>query len=327
VLKEVELVYNDDVLTRALILHGLNKEELTFIDTNTDVVFEFDRAGQSYILKLIHSSQATFEQVGGEIDWISYLAKDGLSVSQPIPSQNGNFAERVVAGSTHFTVVVYEKARGVLVRYEDDEYNSDLYEKCGRFVGRMHALAKTYRPSTPACKRPQWHELMTKEHFCVAPGIIYDKKQSLIAHLQTLPQDRNSFGLTHGDFHAYNFLVSDDGITLFDFAECQHSWFAYEIASILYHVLDLPYEGPHYDRFGRFFVKHFMQSYKQENRLDTSWEKEMSGFLRLREILIYAYLDSNWDWKSKPDFANWMEACRHRIENDQPIANIDFNFS
>jgi len=327
VLKEVARAYNDAVLAQALVLHGLAREELTPINTNTDVVFEFDRAGRSYILKLVHSSQATFEQVGGEVDWVNYLAKHGLSVSRPVASGSGNLAERVEAGSTYFTVVVYEKARGVLVRYEDDEYNSALYRKCGRFVGRMHALAKTYTPSIPGWRRPLWFDLMTKEHFRVAPGIINDKKRTLVEHLQTLPRDRDAFGLTHGDFHAYNFLVYEGDITLFDFAECHHSWFAYEIASILYHVLDLPYKGPDYDRFGRFFAKHFMQAYKKENRLDTSWEKEMNGFLRLREILIYAYLDSNWDWKSEPDLVAWMEACRHRIENEQPIANVDFDFS
>jgi Ser/Thr protein kinase RdoA (MazF antagonist) len=325
-LKEVARAYSDVVLTQALVLHGLAKEELTSIDTNTDVVFEFDRDDRSYVLKLVHSSQATFEQVCGEVDWINYLAKHGLSVSQPVPSRSGNLAERVKAGSTHFTVMVYEKGRGVLVRYEDDEYNSVLYRRCGQFVGRMHALAKTYTPSSPGWRRPPWYELMTKEHFHVAPGIINHKKQSLIEHLHTLPRDRDGFGLTHGDFHAYNFLVNEDDITVFDFAECHYSWFAYEIATILYHVLDLPYEGPDYDRFGRFFIEHFMQAYKKENRLDTSWEKEMIGFLRLREILIYAYLDSNWDWRSNPGFVAWMEACRYRIENELPIANVDFDF-
>lgn len=325
-LKEVERAYNEAVLDQALALYGLVKEHLTLIETNTDVVFDFDQAGQSYILKLIHSSQATFEQVGGEVDWINYLAKHGMSVSQPVPSRGDNLAEKVEAGSTHFTVVLYTKAPGVLVRYEDDEYNSTLYQRCGRFAGRMHALAKTYTPSMPQWQRPIWSDLVIKEHFHVAPGAINDKKQALVEHLHTLPRDSDSFGLTHGDFHAYNFLVSDDGITVFDFAECNYSWFAYEIAVILYHVLDLPYEGPDYDRFGQFFVEHFMMAYKQENQLDRSWEKEMRGFLRLREILIYAYLDSNWDWRSDPGFAAWMEACRNRIINEQPIANVDFDF-
>ncbi len=326
-LKEVARDYNESVLTQALDLYELSKENLKPIETNTDVVFEFSRADRSYILKLIHSSQVTFEQVCGEVDWVNYLARHGMSVSQPVVSGSGNLAERVETGSTCFTAVVYEKARGRLVRYEDDEYNSALYQKCGQFVGRMHALAKTYEPLNSSWRRPLWYELMIKEHFHISPGIINDRKQSLIEHLRTLPQDRDCFGLTHGDFHAYNFLVSEDGITVFDFAECNYCWFGYEIASILYHVLDLPYEGPDYDRFGRFFVKHFMLAYKKENRLDPLWEQEMSGFLRLREILIYAYLDSNWDWRSDPSFVAWMEACRHRIENEQPIASVDFDFS
>jgi Ser/Thr protein kinase RdoA (MazF antagonist) len=326
VLKEVEQEYNDAVLSRALALHGLSPERLKLIDTNTDVVFEYARDGRSYILKLVHSSQVTFEQVCGEVDWIFYLAENGLSVSRPVPSKTGNLVEKIEADASYFSSVIYEKARGELVPYESDEYNSPLFRNCGKFVGRMHALSKDYTPSNPTWQRPLWHELMYKQHFHVAPGIISDKKTALIEHMKTLPRGRDSFGMTHGDFHAYNFLVHDGEITVFDFAECHYSWFAYEIASTLYHVLDLAYEGPDYDRFGQFFVDHFMAAYNRENRLDPSWAAEMDRFLRLREILIYAYLDSNWDWEDDRAGARWMDACRLRIANEQPIAKVRFDF-
>jgi Ser/Thr protein kinase RdoA (MazF antagonist) len=325
-LKEVAEAFSDEIRDEALALYGLDKDAVESIETNTDVVYEFHRGDQLFILKLVHSSQSTYDQVCGEIDWVRYLADNGLSVSRPVPSTTGAHTRRIDATNGHFTVVAYEKARGVLVRYEDNEYNSSLYQQCGRFVGRMHALAKEYEPRYPEWRRPLWQELMTKEHFRLDPGDINDKKQCLIEHLQTLPRSRDSFGLTHGDFHAYNFLVYEGDLTVFDFAECNYCWYAYELASILYHVLDLPYEGPNYDRFGQFFTDHFMQAYKEENQLDSAWAEQMNTFLRLREILIYAYLDSNWDWRSKPRFAAWMNACRDRILRERPIADVRFDF-
>jgi Ser/Thr protein kinase RdoA (MazF antagonist) len=118
--------------------------------------------------------------------------------------------------------------------------------------------------------------------------------------------------------------VHEGGIIVFDLSDCNYSWFAYELAVTLYHVLDLPYLGDAYDQFGAFFMQHFMQGYGQENRLDPAWAGEMNNFLRLREIHIYSYIDNNWDWAAYPEERGWMEACKHRIDNNLPIANLDF---
>ncbi len=322
-LKEIKAVYNDAVLTQAIEYHGLTKDQLTFIDSNTDVVHEYVRDGRAYILKLVHSSQVTQEFVRGEVDWVNYLASHGVSVARPVPSRNGNLLEVVEAESSYFTVVAYDKAPGVRVGYEQDVHNADLFQTCGQVVGQMHALAKTF---SPLYKRPDWRELGRKRRFPPELDFAYAKREQLVEHFQTLPQGRDAYGMIHGDFHAYNFLVHDEGITVFDFSECNYAWFAYEIAIVLYHVLDLPYLGGDYDGFGNFFIKHFLQAYKLENKLEPYWATEMDNFLRLREIDIYAYLYCNWDYAEYPGVADWMDACRYRIESDAPIARVDFSW-
>ena len=325
-LKKVAQVYNDAILTQAIEHYGLTKDQLTLIDSNTDVVHEYARADKTYILKLIHSSQATRELVCGEVDWVHHLADYGAPVSRPVLSGEGNLVEVVAAGSSYFTVVAYEKAPGGHVGYEQDEWNAELFQTCGRVVGQMHALAKTYTPSDPAYKRPNWRELVRKERYPPGLDAVYAKRQQLMEHVQTLPKGRDAYGLIHGDFHSYNFSVYDAGITVFDLSECNYAHFAYEIAIVLYHVLDLPYLGQDHDRFGRFFMEHFMPAYNRENRLDPYWETEMDNFLRLREISIYSYIHVNWDYETDQAVQDWMEACLYRIMNDQPIANIDWNF-
>lgn len=325
-LKEVAEVYDDVVLDQAIEHYGLARDQLTLIDSNTDVVYECRGGDTTIILKLIHSSQATREFVCGEVDWVNYLASHDVPVSRPVPSMNGELVEVAGTGSSHFTVVAYEKAAGIHVGYEENEWNADLFQTCGQVVGRMHALAKAYAPPSGATKRPEWHEMLKKRRYPPELDPVYAKSQQLTAHMHTLPRGPKACGMIHGDFHAYNFSVRDAGITVFDFAECTYSWFAHDLAIVVYHVVDLPYLGTDPDGFAGFFMQSFMPAYKRENHLDPIWETEMASFLRLREITTYAYLYSNWDYSDYPEVCEWMEACRYRIDNDIPIVSIDFSF-
>jgi len=326
-LRIVAEAYNEAIFTEAIHLFGLTKDQLTLIDSNTDIVYEFNLRDRAYILKLIHISQSTHNYVRGEVDWVNYLARHEIPVSSPVPSKNGNLVEVVEAESSYFTVVAYEKARGKHLGYEEDQTNSQLFQTCGWVVGRMHALAKGYTPSNPAYKRREWHEGVNREGSSPDLAIVYAIQNRLIEHLHTLPQDRDSYGLIHGDFHSYNFNVHDQGITVFDFTECNYSWFVYELGIVLYHVLDLPYLGGNYEGFGWFFMKHFMPAYNRENRLDPFWVGEMDTFLKLREITTYNYIYTNWDYQNYPGVRAWMEACRYRIEHDIPIVSLRYNFS
>lgn len=325
-LREVEAAYNDQVLARAVERYGLTPDHLVPIDSNTDVVHEVERDDQPYILKLIHSSQASQDMICGEVDWADYLARNGTPTSRPLRSRRGNLVETIEVEDSFFTAVAYEKAPGVHVGYEENVHNADLFATCGRVVGQIHRLSKDYVPSDPAWQRPDWREIARRERYPPELAPLWDKRQHIVAHLETLPQGRDDYGLIHGDFHAYNFVVHDGRITVFDFGECNYAWFAYEIAITLYHVLDLPYLGDDYDGFGRFFMAHFMPAYLQENWLHPRWEAEMPALLRLREIHIYSYIYNNWDYWTDPVADRWMAACRQRIENDVPIADIEYRF-
>ncbi|WP_430022355.1 phosphotransferase [Paenibacillus sp. MABNR03] len=57
----------------------------------------------------------------------------------------------------------------------------------------------------------------------------------LKVQLASLPVNADNFGLIHGDINVGNFTIDEDGgITLFDFDECQYSWYVEDIAIQLY---------------------------------------------------------------------------------------------
>ena len=58
-LKIVAEAYNDHIFTEAIRLFGLAKDQLTPIDSNTDIVYEFNLQDRAYILKLITSPSSS----------------------------------------------------------------------------------------------------------------------------------------------------------------------------------------------------------------------------------------------------------------------------
>ncbi len=61
--------------------------------------------------------------------------------------------------------------------------------------------------------------------------------EDLLKEIETLPKDKDSYGLIHNDLHPGNFLIDGERIHLIDFDGCMYSWYAFDIGNALY----LPY--------------------------------------------------------------------------------------
>lgn len=142
-------------------------------------------------------------------------------------------------------------------------------------------------------------------------------------HLQSLPKDRESYGLIHQDAHGGNFFVDDQGqITLFDFDDCAYSWYANDLAIVLFYAVT---NIPDPESFGREFWRHFWRGYQQENLLESAWLEHIPHFLKLREIDLYAVIHRSFDVNNLTNswVSGFMKGRRERIINDVPYLDID----
>ena len=123
--------------------------------------------------------------------------------------------------------------------------------------------------------------------------------QFLLGELKSLPRDKDSFGLIHGDFNDGNFTVdyANGNITVFDFDDSCHFWFMYEIASAWEGGIGRAMFRGLSER--KSFMKHYMEQvmegYNRENSLSDEWLERLPLFIKLiqvEEFLHYAlYLD------------------------------------
>lgn len=324
--------FNDEIINEAILRYGIEKEKLKFINDFENYIYEYEKDNQYYILRLTHSSHRTEQLVNGELDWIFYLHKKGANVCNPVFSNNNRLVERIEAKSSYFLATAFEKAQGQHVNVNDEVlWNSDLFEKWGQTVGKMHALTKNYRPINVNCKRFELPEDDLYENggtYIKAYGQEFVKKHhDLMKWYSSLHKDIDAYGLIHTDVHHGNFFVNQKDITVFDFDDCAYSWFINDIAIVLFYVTwGMPSnESSNRVQFAKEFFKHFLKGYSLENSLDPHWLETIPNFLKLREIIVFAVLNKKWDLENCNERQkDLLEDMRYKIENDIPYLDIDF---
>jgi len=342
--------YNDTILQEAMRRYGIDLEKIQLLDSFESFIYEFERAGASYILRIGHSFRKSADLIHGEVDWINHLARGGVSVARAAPSLSEELVEAIDDGDGgQFLVTTFIKAKGQQPWVAG--WSPARYENYGRLLGQMHALAVNYQPVAPAWRRPEWDEASLNfiEQYLPASEVrAHQNYRSTLEHIQALPKDHATYGLIHQDAHQNNFFMDEDGtITIFDFDDCAYSWFINDIAIVLFYIsMDAEELGfPNAASFTHEFLNHFLRGYRQAYNLSPAWLKEIPVFLKLRELELYAVVHrdfqidgvEHWDierFQQIPGFgvnhgghmwiANFMQNRKPRIDQGLPFIEYDF---
>jgi len=317
--------YDDTILQEAMRRYCITNDRIHTLDAFESFIYEFERDSHAYILRIGHSFRRSESLVLGEVDWINYLAESGVSVAKAILSESGKLVEVIEDqwGGT-FLVTAFVKAQG---QAPWDLWTPELYESYGEMIGRIHTLSKNYQPGQVAWKRPDWnHDIFefVERYLPESESIAKKKYKDVCRHVNTLPKNRESYGLTHQDAHGNNLFVDKMGqITLFDFDECAYNWFINDIAVVLFYNVQ---DAEDWHAFTEEFMSHFLRGYFQACTLDSPWLKEIPNFLKIREIELYAVMHRDFDVNNIDDewCARFMHNRKSRIENDVPYIDFDF---
>jgi Ser/Thr protein kinase RdoA (MazF antagonist) len=291
-------------------------------------LYQYQRDGRYCILRLTHPLYIDFEFIPGELDWINYLADHEVRAPRVINSQNGNLVEIIEDEDSYYAAVSFERAEGREIVFDDaDEWNTDLFVRYGKTIGRIHALTKRYAPRGRSLRRIKWYEQdwVANIDRYVPPSefVIRQKHRELMRALHDLPKDRDSYGLIHGDAHPWNVLFHRGDIILTDFDFCERSWFASDMAIVLFYAVMAPIQGMDKSTFANCFLQNFMDGYLEENNLDAYWIEQIPLFLRLRMTSKYTLHYPEWQSNTmsknrKSAFMDW----KRKIENDIPYVNL-----
>jgi Ser/Thr protein kinase RdoA (MazF antagonist) len=335
--EDIVALCDREVLGKAARLFGTSKEALrTYASYEgcANLVYDYERDGRPLILRISYHPDRPMEQIAAELHFVNYLGDHGVRVSRPVRSLQGNLIEPVSAGGIQFLAVSFVKGKGMRVPDNDYRYREgvpieEYFQNWGHVLGQMHALAKDYQPLPGHERRPLWHEEeRLKKVDQLVPEwlpVVRARFQSLLAQIRSLPQDRDSFGLIHGDFNDGNFTVDYDNgdITVFDFDDACYGHYVYELACAWEGGVGRAMFQPLAER--RAFMEHYfdqvLQGYERANQLSAEWLQRLPLFLRLvqmQEFLHYAPYIEGLD----EEMPGHMKYKIHCIEND--VAYLGF---
>jgi Ser/Thr protein kinase RdoA (MazF antagonist) len=295
-------------------------------------VYEFSKDNRAYVLRIVPpNEEIDLQAMNAILVWTNFLSGHGASVAKPVLSQAGQLVELFEQDHQPYLIVVSTKAKGILAEtLPFEQWNPALFERLGRTVGKIHAIARQYIPTDESLRRPDWHAIGN----CFNPDlpldpsekIIREKQAALLSRVKALPKDETSYGLVHADLHAGNYSIDlETGtITLFDFDDCAYGWYVMDIAMNLFDLVVL-YPGADKDEFARGFLADYLKGYLAENPLDPFWLRQLPQFLKLLEMGVYAQLYRFHDPANQSSWAGrFMIDRKSRIEQDIPYVGLNF---
>ena len=220
-------------------------------------IFICSKAGEKkFVLRISATGDRAENDYLAEAEFVRYLAKNGASVADVIPSANGKLVEvidgdgtdSVAAGDGAAVPVflsLFEYAKGMLLadnayRYRDGAPLSEYFFNTGKTLGKIHALSKVYEP-VAGHRRPDYFDKYNMEYLGrLIPDEYSELKSAIATRLETfraLPTDAQSYGLVHFDFSDGNYHIdmNTGAIIVFDFDNCMYCWYMFDLANLWLH--------------------------------------------------------------------------------------------
>ena len=326
---KINELYNDEILAEVSTRFEINVDALTALDGFESYIYSYEKNGKGYILRVGHSSHRDANAVQGEAEFIDYLGANGINVGRPVRDANGNLVEAIPAEEGEFVAVVFEKVPG---EEPDDHVWDDgtLMKKLGRMLAKMHVLTQEFEPSAEQYRRLDWDEdneivmgLMHKGLPEDEAAEVAQRYQALVDQVNELPRTKEHFGLVHFDVHDGNFFLHRGEIQLFDFDDCLYTWFANDIAMVIYYATSEIRDDAEQLKFQ---ITQFIEGYNEISTFNPLWLEYIPAFLMMRRWDLYArvhtdFITEEWDeWVTQ--FINQIR--EKQLIGKQPILVLDF---
>ena len=323
------------ILQVAAKMYALELSELQPLGGMEGMALAYERGGSSFVLKVTPADKNNPDQsieIEEKLMFITYLAEHGVRVARPVLSPNGKWVEVINTNDNKYIVTAATKAEGNHINLQNREQSSPaLFNVWGKTTGQMHRLARSYHSwqkynqhGTLTSTITDWKgECKHFKNWCQLDEV-REKWVKLEKEIDTLPVNRDGFGLIHNDLHPWNFLVTRNGeITVIDFDVCAYHFFIKDIAISLFFAnwIGNPGKGHSKDDYLTTFLQNFLEGYSQEFILDDYWFKQLPIFLKHHQILLFIVFTDEWKSPNKWQ-ANTLYRWKRQILNETPVVRV-----
>jgi len=293
---EVVKIADTYLLPLASELYGLEGYETRPVkahDGGRNVVYicEKDGVGDK-ILRIAFLPDRSRENFLAEVEYIRYLFEHGGSVADVVSSQEGKLLEEITYNNQTFFISLFEKACGELLvdnnyRYREGVPITEYFYNCGKVLGKMHQLSKSY---TPVHHRYSFFDKYNAKYIDeLIPGtlpLVKVKLVQLLKILARLDRDRESYGMVHFDYCDGNYSIDFETgqITVYDFDNSCYCWYMFDLADLWGNGVGWIQFEKHASKRKQFMDEYFatvLAGYRSETSIEDAMLEKLPLFINV----------------------------------------------
>jgi Ser/Thr protein kinase RdoA (MazF antagonist) len=179
-----------------------------------------------YAARVYRAGWHSTDDVDYELAFLHHLGARGLPVVAPVPDRNGDYRFAVEASEGRRDVVLFRWVPG---RPLTRAPSAELARRAGALAAEIHRAGDDFRPHRQP-RTTDYAGLLARElpslletlahrpndaTYCAEAG------SAIVAALEDVSAEKAPVGPVHGDMHAGNlFVTQDGGVTIMDFDNC-----------------------------------------------------------------------------------------------------------
>jgi len=302
---------SENLLDFAAGSYSFDRSMLEFISDSTNKIYSLTKDDKSYILRFSERPAEDIHRVKAEMDWLYYLANNGVRVSLPLQSNDNQLAVATEDDGKSYIISVFETLHGKFFNTNDpDLWNTEIFFNWGQLMGELHRLTKAYSPANQRDMRAMFNGYNALDINNMKDSVaLCQLAEKFVAEIMALPKDEDSYGLIHYDIHPGNFVIDNGQLSVFDFDDSLYGWFAMDIGIALYHGLWWGRINESGQDFTNDIIKHFLLGYQSANSLSDFWLAKIPLFMNYRQLCKLS-----WFYNPDPNDKYQNEEIRN-IEN------------
>lgn len=256
----------------------------------------------SRVLRVSYQNDRSEEDYLAELEFVRYLHDNGASVVNVISSKDSKLVEAIDCDGCKLFLAVFEKAPGMQLaengyRYREGAPLTEYFYNCGKTLGKIHQLSKEYQPVH--C-RYHFEDKFNMEYIdALLPDSLSDVKNrisEILGDLAKIEKSTEVYGMVHFDYSDGNYHIDFENgqITVYDFDNCCHAWYIYDLAELWTHGegwIMFEEDPEKRMRFMEDYMAEILRGYRTETSIDDEVVRMLPLFIMVNriELLVDAF--------------------------------------
>lgn len=277
---------------------------------SSNFVYAFERNQVQYFLRISFEQDNSIDQIIAELEFMQYLQLNGFPSVTPIRSISGKLIETLKTPEGTYIAVVFSAANGI--NLDTDTISAKQMEEWGKSLASFHCLSKTFEPVFERRKSwldtVQFMENVFKEH--QGEQLALQELGRVTNWLQSLPTNKDVFGLIHYDFQLDNIFFEENknqSFNVIDFDDAMYHWYVLDIVTALDDFIED--NNPH----SKLLIQSFLNGYHSKMDLDRNVIAQFPQFQKYANLYKFSKILKSLDYGEINEMPSWFVELRGKL--------------